>query len=269
MYRKEFNSGQSRRKEPLEGRLPWLQKEHILAAVWLCKRAAESVCSFCSRASRVPPVGARRADEYSPPRWGRERWVCWLFWGPEALGPRIYFSLVLWEISTCLFWKQSAISVNSIKVHISVCELHRIAPSNLPPLPIRLCLLAGRGWLEAALRIVGTSSVSLLLWNWVVLSELQVWMWKKSDFLKNFIFFFSCYMIAVYLGQNWGFYENINAWFHAMADGKHVCYCRSEASGAICETTSFSSIINPFLWADISLDLSFPSWGGRVSKSVN
>lgn len=178
-----------------------LQREHIIAAVWLCKRTGESLCSF-SGASSVPSFSARCADEYTFP--GEEGKGGSLLLSDLKLLARIYFSLVSWEISTCLFWKWSAISVNSIKVHIFVRELHRIALSNLPPLPIRLCLLAWRWWLEAAVRIVGRSSVLLLLWNRVTLTELQVWMWKKSDFLKDFIIF-PCYMIAVYLGQNWGF----------------------------------------------------------------
>ena len=153
--------------------------------------------------------------------------------------------------------------MNSIKVHIFMCELHRIALSNLPPLPIRLCLLARRWWLEAALRIMCRSFVLLHLWNWIALSELQVWMWKKSDCLKTFIFF-SCYMIAVYLGQNWGFYENISAWFHAMADGKHACYCCSQASGAVCE------IINPFsvAWHFSGPFLSFLRWWSKQKGQI-
>lgn len=244
-----------------------LQREHIIAAVWLCKGTGASLCSFFSRASSVLSFSARCADEYI--LLGEEGKGRSAALGSEALGPGIYFSLMSWEISTCLFWKWSAISVNSIKVHIFVHELHRIALSNLPPLPIRLCLLAWRWWLEAAVKIVGRSSVLLLLWNRVTLTELQVWMWKKSDFLKNVIIFL-CYMIAVYLGENWGFYENINAWFHAIADGKCVCYCRSKASGAICETMSFSSIMNPFSvgWHFFGPFLSFLRWWSKPKRRL-
>lgn len=117
----------------------------------------------------------------------------------EALGPDIYLCLVLWKISTCVFWQWSVVSANAIKEYIFACVLHGTALSNWRPRPVQLLYLsAGRRRLGAALMIAGRNPVLFLLWNHVLLSELQVWMQNKSDFLKSLIFFFLLYDSCVF-----------------------------------------------------------------------
>lgn len=170
----------------------------------------------------------------------------WPCWRSEALGPDIYLCLVLWKISACVFWQWSVVSANAIKEYIFACVLHRIALSNWRPRPVQLLYLsAGRRRLGAAFMIAGRNPVLFLLWNHVLLSELQVWMQNKSDFLKSLIFF-SCYMIAVYLGQSClRFLQKHKCAVSCHGRGS-TCHCSSGASGALGEARSFSFIMNPF-----------------------
>lgn len=69
-----------------------LQREHIIAAVWLCKRTGASLCSF-SRAGSVPSFRARCADEYTFP--GEEGKGGSAALGSEALGPYLLLLSVL------------------------------------------------------------------------------------------------------------------------------------------------------------------------------
>lgn len=154
----------------------WLSCLHraLLVGTWHRQKAGEHRALSAPEQASFLSFSGSNTDEYSPPRWESASQFGWPFGGSETLRPGICLLLVLWEISASVP-KVECSPVNSIKVYTFVCvcctEL-RLAICHL--FWLNSYLLAGRWWLEAGLRIAGKNPVFFLLWNHVLLSELQV-----------------------------------------------------------------------------------------------
>lgn len=147
---------------------------------------------------------------------------------------------------------------------LRMCLLELHALSNLPPLPIKLFIPWREGdgqkqllwWQER-------NPVLFLLWNCVQLSELQVGMQNESDFLKSLIIiiFFSPCDSCVFRAKMFEGYIKMHLRdVRCLTGDTYYCcwgHMRPRAS---------PFPLTPFLQADISLELSFSSQGGRVSK---